>query len=27
VKHKHISRLGIGTVTATVQFMTNKKKH
>jgi len=26
-KHKHISRLGIGTVTVTVQCTVNKKKH
>src|SRR6218665_2856755 len=26
-KHKHIFRLGIGTVPATVQCMVNKKKH
>ena len=25
-KHKHISRLGIGTVTVTVQCMVNKKE-
>ena len=26
-KHKYISRLGIGTVTLTVQCLVNKKKH
>jgi len=26
-KHKHISRLGIGTVIVTVQYTVNKKKH
>jgi len=26
-KHKHISRLGIGTVTVTVHCTVNKKKH